>query len=248
MKTKLQITNLHVQTKEGKKILHGISLTLHQGETHAILGPNGGGKTTFAEVLLGNPDYKITQGTIMINGKDITNVSTDIRAKAGLFLGFQYPVAIPGVPVGNFLRVAMNEQKTKNGKKLSPIAFRKLVTSIANELSLPENISKRFLNEEFSGGEKKKLEILQLALFRPQFAILDEPDSGLDVDSLTSISKVIKKINYPLGLLVITHYQRLLNYLKPQFIHVMIAGKIQLSGDYSLAKKIEKQGYEPFTQ
>ncbi len=247
----LVITNLHAGTKEGKEILQGISLTIKKGEIHAIMGPNGGGKSTFAQVLMGHPDYVITKGVIRLNGKNITMMTPDQRAKQGLFLGFQYPVEIAGVNFGNFLRMAINEQRdltlgTRVKKKVSPIAFRNQVEPIAKSLGFSEEVVKRFLNQGFSGGEKKKAEILQLAMLRPDFAILDEPDSGLDVDALRYIGDVIQSLDYPFGLLLITHYQRILHYIKPHFVHIVVKGKIVKSGDENLAKEVEETGYEQY--
>jgi len=243
MKTKLVIKDLHVETKDGKKILNGISLTINSGEIHAIMGPNGGGKSTFAQSLMGHPGFVITEGKIELNGIDITTLSPDKRAQAGLFLGFQYPVEVAGVNFGNFLRTSANTLSGKN-KKLSPIAFRNEVTPIANDLGFSEEIVKRSLNEGFSGGEKKKAEILQLSVLKPSFAVLDEPDSGLDVDALRYIGKAINNLDYPLGLMLITHYQRILHYIKPDFVHVVVKGKIVKSGNSALAKEIEESGYE----
>jgi Fe-S cluster assembly ATP-binding protein len=251
MKDSLVITNLYAGTKEGKEILRGISLTVKKGEIHAVMGPNGGGKSTLAQVLMGHPDYVVTKGSIVLNGLDITKKTPDQRAKAGLFLGFQYPVEITGVNFGNFLRMAINE-KSEQGKekgerkKLSPIAFRNAVEPIAEELGFSEDIVKRFLNQGFSGGEKKKAEILQLSMLRPDFAILDEPDSGLDVDALRYIGKAINNLDYPFGLLLITHYQRILHYIKPHFVHIVVSGKIVKSGDSTLAKETEDNGYEKY--
>ena len=251
----LVIKDLHAGTKEGKEILRGISLTIKKGEIHAVMGPNGGGKSTLAQVLMGHPDYVITKGTIHLNGVDITSMTPDQRAKQGLFLGFQYPVEITGVNFGNFLRMAINEKidsgvksKDLRLKKLSPIAFRNQVEPIANNLGFSEDIVKRFLNQGFSGGEKKKAEILQLAMLKPEFAILDEPDSGLDVDALRYIGKTINSLDYPFGLLLITHYQRILHYIKPQFVHIVVKGKIVKSGDSLLAKETEEKGYEKYLQ
>lgn len=246
-KGSLRISNLHVRTLDEKVILNGVSLTVNQGETHVIMGPNGGGKSTFAQAIMGSPDYVVTRGTIELNGVDITNKPVNERAKAGLFLGFQYPVEVAGVNIGSFLRMAANEKVEPGGKKLSPIAFRNKASAAANTLGLSDEILKRSLNEGFSGGEKKKSEILQLALLRPAFAVLDEPDSGLDVDALRYIGDAVNGLDYPLGLVLITHYRRILDYIKPQFVHVMIEGKIVLSGDYNLAKEIEKKGYEQFS-
>lgn len=240
---KLVIDDLFAQTLEGKEILKGINLTIKQPEMHVVMGPNGGGKSTLAMVLMGHPGYKITRGKISLNGKDITNLSPDKRARLGLFLGFQYPVEVPGVNFSNFLRMAVNEER-KKGDKLSPIAFRNLLLDKAGQLSVSEDIVKRMLNEGFSGGEKKKAEILQLALLKPTFAVLDEPDSGLDVDALKYIAKTINSLDFPLGLLLITHYQRILHYLKPDFVHILLNGKIVKSGKAVLAKQIENSGYE----
>lgn len=247
MANKLVITDLHVETTDGKNILNGIDLTVQEGEIHAIMGPNGGGKSTFAQALMGHPGYVITQGNIQLNGVDITSLSPDQRAKTGLFLGFQYPVEVAGVNFGNFLRMAINENKQEAEKKLSPIGLRNAVAPIAKALGFSDEIAKRFLNQGFSGGEKKKAEILQLSLLKPAFAVLDEPDSGLDVDALRYIAKAINNLNYPLGLILITHYQRILHYIKPQFVHIVVKGKIVKSGDAFLAKEIEEKGYEQFS-
>jgi Fe-S cluster assembly ATP-binding protein len=251
MKDSLVITNLYAGTKEGKEILRGISLTVKKSEIHAVMGPNGGGKSTLAQVLMGHPDYIVTKGSIVLNGVDITKMRPDQRAKAGLFLGFQYPVEITGVNFGNFLRMAINENREQGKgkgerKKLSPIAFRNEVEPIAEQLGFSEDIVKRFLNQGFSGGEKKKAEILQLSVLRPDFAILDEPDSGLDVDALRYIGKTINNMDYHFGLLLITHYQRILHYIKPHFVHIVVGGKIVMSGDSSLAKETEDNGYEKY--
>ena len=208
------------------------------------MGPNGGGKSTFAQALMGHPGYKIIQGKIVLNGVDITSLTPDKRAKHGLFLGFQYPVEVAGVNFGSFLRLAMNENLEKDTKKVSPIAFRNVLEPAAAQLGFSEEIAKRFLNQGFSGGEKKKAEILQLELLKPAFAVLDEPDSGLDVDALRYIAKSINSLDYEIGLILITHYQRMLHYIKPDFVHIVVNGKIVQSGDSSLAKKIEESGYE----
>lgn len=248
MNKSLIITNLHASSIDGKEILHGISLTVQAGEIHAIMGPNGAGKSTLAQVLMGHPGFKITQGKIEIDGVNITNLNPNERAKNGLFLGFQYPVEVPGVNFASFLRIAVNENQKKGTKKISPLAFRQQLTDQAQQLSLSKDIVNRSLNEGFSGGEKKKAEILQFALIRPKFAILDEPDSGLDVDALKHISQTILSLNYPFGLILITHYQRILHYIKPKFVHVMIKGKIAVSGDQNLAKEIEEKGYKKYLQ
>lgn len=243
MRKSLIIDNLHVKTIDGKEILKDLSLTIKQNEIHAVMGPNGGGKSTLAQAIMGHPGFIITRGKILINDKNITKLSPDKRAKLGIFLGFQYPVEVPGVNFANFLRMAANENKTKK-EKSSPLAFRNLITEKAKKLAFSEDITRRFLNEGFSGGEKKKAEILQMTLLKPSFAILDEPDSGLDVDALKYISKTITSLDFPVGLMLITHYQRLLHYLRPDFVHILINGKIIKSGDANLAKTIEKNGYE----
>ncbi len=246
MTNTLTITNLHASTTNGKKILRGISLNVKKGEIHAIMGPNGAGKSTLAQVLMGHPGFKITQGKIEINGLDITQLPPDQRAKNGLFLGFQYPVEVPGVNFASFLRMAINENQKKGIKKISPLAFRQQLSDQAQQLAFSKDIINRSLNEGFSGGEKKKAEILQFALIKPEFAVLDEPDSGLDVDALKYIAKTILSLNLPIGLILITHYQRILRYIKPDFVHIMVKGKIAASGDETLAKEIEKKGYEQY--
>lgn len=247
MMNKLTIDNLHASTADGREILHGVSLTVKKGEIHAIMGPNGAGKSTLAQVLMGHPGFKITQGKIELDGSDITTLSPDQRTKKGLFLGFQYPVEVPGVNFASFLRMAINENQ-KVGKKISPLAFRQQLSDHAQQLSFSKDIINRSLNEGFSGGEKKKAEILQFALLKPDFAVLDEPDSGLDVDALKYIAKTILSLNYPFGLILITHYQRILHYIKPDFVHIMVKGKIIKSGNASLAKEIEKKGYEQYNK
>ncbi len=243
---KLTIKNLHAGTVDGKEILRGVSLTVKKGEIHAIMGPNGGGKSTLAQVIMGHPAYVITQGSIHVNGTDVTSLSPDRRAKAGLFLGFQYPVEVTGVNYSSFLRMAINENKKPGEKKVSPIAFRNQLNNDAKKLAFHDDLTKRSLNEGFSGGEKKKAEILQMALLKPEFAVLDEPDSGLDVDALKYIARAINSLDYELGLVLITHYQRILHYIKPDFVHVMVNGKLARSGDSTLAKEVEEKGYEDY--
>ncbi len=244
----LEIKDLHVSTREGKEILRGVSLVIAPGERHALMGPNGGGKSTLAQVLMNHPAHTVTKGKIILNGKDITALPPDERFKLGLFLGFQYPVEVAGVNFGHYLRMIVNENKPKGAKKVSPIAFRNQLEPAAKMLGFSQELAKRSLNQGFSGGEKKKAEILQLAVLRPKFAILDEPDSGLDVDALRYIAKSIQSLDYPLGLLLITHYQRILSYIKPDFVHIMVGGKIVKSGDAGLAQQIEKAGYEQFSE
>ncbi len=245
MKHILVIKNLFARTVDGKEILKGVSLTIKQKEIHVIMGPNGGGKSTLALAIMGHPGFIVTKGEILVNGKNIIKLSPDKRAKLGLFLGFQYPVEVPGVNFSKFLRMALNEDK-KPKEKISPIAFRNLVADKAKQLALSEDITRRFLNEGFSGGEKKKAEILQLSLLKPKFAILDEPDSGLDVDALKYIAKTIVNLDFPVGIVLITHYQRILHYLRPDFVHVLVGGKIVKSGNSKLAEQIEKDGYEGY--
>lgn len=243
MKDKLHINNVHVSLTNGKEILHGVSLTVNKGEIHAIMGPNGGGKSTFANSLMGHPGYTITNGSVKVNDTDITHLPADQKAKNGLFLAFQYPVEIPGVHFSNFLRMAANEIKEK---KLSPIAFRNSLEEKAKDLAFAQDMTKRMLNEGFSGGEKKKAEILQLSLLNPLFAILDEPDSGLDVDSLKHIAHAINTLEDKPGIILITHYQRILRYIQPDFVHVFVGGNIVQSGAPELAEKIEEKGYQQY--
>ena len=243
----LQIKNLNVSV-ENKPILTGVNLEIPQGEVHAIMGPNGTGKSTLAYALMGHPKYTITEGQILLDGKDIMGLSPEERSMAGIFLAFQYPVAIPGVTVANFLRTAMNaHRKAKNPEdKGIPIPeFRKQLIEKMNLLEMDPAMAGRYLNDGFSGGEKKRVEILQMAMLEPRFAILDETDSGLDIDALRIVSEGINTLkNSDLGILVITHYQRMLNYLKPDMVHVMDDGKILLSGGPELALRLENEGYE----
>lgn len=241
----LIINNLHASTTDGKQILNGVNLNIKRGEIHAVMGPNGSGKSTLAQVLMGSPGYKVTKGKVILNGKDLTNLPTNIRAKEGLFLAFQYPIEVAGVNFAGFLRMALNE-KSQNENKVSPIAFRKDLNEQAKKLAFSDDISIRSLNEGFSGGEKKKSEILQLSVLKPKFAILDEPDSGLDVDALKYIAKVVLSLDKTLGILLITHYQRILNYIKPDKVHILLGGKIVLTGNAELAKNIERNGYEKY--
>lgn len=239
----LVISNLHAETTDHRSILNGVNLKIGGGEIHAVMGPNGGGKSTLAQTLMGHPGYRITRGKILLSGKDITELAPDQRAKLGIFLGFQYPVEVAGVNFASFLRMAVNENKKD---KISPIEFRRELASHATRLAFSDDMTTRSLNEGFSGGEKKKSEILQLVILKPKFAILDEPDSGLDVDALKYIASTIKTMEKPPGLLLITHYQRILSYLKPDFVHILIKGKIIKSGGADLAINIEKTGYEKY--
>ena len=243
----LKIKNLSV-TAEDQPILKGLNLEIHQGKVHAIMGPNGTGKTTLAYTLMGHPRYIITSGSIALNGTDLLSLPPEERSKNGVFLAFQYPVAIPGVTVANFLRTALNaHRKSKNpGDKGIPILeFRNLLTKKMKLLKMDPSMAGRYLNDGFSGGEKKRVEILQMAMLEPRIAILDETDSGLDIDALRIVSEGINTlVNENLGILIITHYQRILNYLNPDVVHVMVDGRILKTGGPDLAKKLEKEGYE----
>ncbi|MBW7944823.1 Fe-S cluster assembly ATPase SufC [Patescibacteria group bacterium] len=254
----LTLKNLHVavvnqQTEERTLILRGVDLTVRPGEVHAIMGPNGSGKSTLAYTLAGHPFYEVeepekNQTQMVLDGDDILEKSPDERAAAGLFLAFQYPVEVPGVKVQNFLRLAYNARFAEQPEKLFPtvLAFRKHLESLAAELKVNPELLRRGLNEGFSGGEKKRVEILQMAVLEPKYAILDETDSGLDVDAIKAVAEGVEKIRhkYNSGIVVITHYQRILKYLKPDFVHVMKAGKIVKSGGAKLAEELESQGFE----
>lgn len=243
----LEIRNLHVSI-EDKSILRGVNLTIKQGEVHALMGPNGSGKSTLANVLLGNPAYEVTAGQIIYDGKELLEMTPDERSRAGLFLAFQYPVSIPGVTLANFLRLAINSRmKAENpdSKGISVTDFRKLMRAKMDMLHMDHSFAGRYLNEGFSGGEKKRAEILQMAVLQPQIAILDETDSGLDIDALRVVSEGVNTLRGPeLGVLVITHYQRILNYINPQFVHVMYQGQIVEEGGPELALKLEESGYD----
>lgn len=242
----LLISDLHVSIAD-KQVLKGISLSVKSGEVHAVMGPNGSGKSTTAVVLAGHPDYTITRGSVVVDDLDILNLSPDERAQNGLFLAFQYPVEVPGVKVQNFLKLAYEARFKNSPKKLfkKVIEFRKHLQELAQELEIDSDFLTRGLNEGFSGGEKKQLEILQMALLEPKFAILDETDSGLDIDAIKKVAKGVKKIikKYNTGVIVITHYKRILEYLQPDFVHVMVQGKIIQSGDGKLVDQLEKTGY-----
>ena len=238
----LEIRGLRAEV-EGKEILKGIDLVVPQGEVHAIMGPNGSGKSTLANVIMGRPSYRITGGQVLFKGQDISGLKPDQRAQLGLFLAFQYPTEIPGVSVVNFLRSAYNA--VKGGEKISALAFRKRLKEKMAMLGVEDAMVARYVNQGFSGGEKKKNEILQLAVLEPEIAILDETDSGLDIDSLKAVANGVQQLIGPnLGVLLITHYQRILNYITPDRIHVMMDGSIVLSGGPELAPELEKKGYE----
>ncbi len=243
----LEIRNLHVSV-EGKPILRGVDLIVKQGEVHALMGPNGSGKSTLANVLLGNPAYEMTDGQIIFDGQDLFELEADARSRAGLFLAFQYPVSIPGVTLANFLRLAINARMKAadpESKGISISEFRKMMRQKMDALQMDHSFAGRYLNEGFSGGEKKRAEILQMAVLEPKIAILDETDSGLDIDALRIVSEGVNTLRGPgLGTLVITHYQRILNYIKPEQIHIMFNGRIVESGGPELALKLEETGYD----
>ncbi len=245
--SQLEIKDLYVSI-EGKEILKGVDLVVKQGEVHAIMGPNGTGKSTLAYTLMGHPSYQVTKGSVLFQGKNILDLEVDERARLGIFLAFQYPVAIPGVTVANFLRTSLNarrREKNHEDKGMPVPEFRKLLIEKMNLLKMDHVFAGRYLNEGFSGGEKKRAEILQLATLKPEIAILDETDSGLDIDALRVVADGVNALTGPdLGVLVITHYQRLLNYIKPHFVHVMIGGRLVESGGPDLALSLEEHGYD----
>ncbi|MBL8093356.1 MAG: Fe-S cluster assembly ATPase SufC [Anaerolineales bacterium] len=247
MSSVLEIRNLHVSV-EDKPILKGVNLTVRQGEVHALMGPNGTGKSTLAYTLMGHPGYTVTAGQVIFKGVDVLELEPDERSRLGIFLAFQYPVAIPGVSVANFLRTAINaRRKAANAadKGISIPEFRKLLKAKMDLLQMNHEFAGRYLNDGFSGGEKKRAEILQLATLEPQIAILDETDSGLDIDALRIVASGVNTLAGPeLGVLVITHYQRILNYIKPQFVHVMHQGRIVETGGADLALHLEEHGYD----
>jgi Fe-S cluster assembly ATP-binding protein len=243
----LEIRNLHASV-EDKPILRGVNLTVKQGEVHALMGPNGSGKSTLSNVILGHPAYQVTAGQIIFDGVDLLELEPDERSRAGLFLAFQYPVAIPGVTLANFLRQAINARlkaKDPDSKGISIPDFRRLLKAKMEYLQVDSSFAGRYLNDGFSGGEKKRAEILQMATLEPRIAILDETDSGLDIDALRIVAEGVNKLTGPdLGVLVITHYQRILNYIKPEFVHVMFEGQIVESGGAELALRLEESGYD----
>jgi len=245
--SELVIRNLHVSI-ENKPILKGLILIVKQGEVHAIMGPNGTGKSTLAYTLMGHPAYTVTDGEVLFKGQSVLNLSVDERSHLGLFLAFQYPVAIPGVTVANFLRTALNSHRRANNpgdKGISVPEYRKLLKGEMDILKMDHAFAGRYLNEGFSGGEKKRAEILQMAMLKPEIAILDETDSGLDIDALRIVSEGVNALRGPdLGVLVITHYQRILNYIKPDVVHVMLDGRIVESGGADLALSLEERGYD----
>jgi Fe-S cluster assembly ATP-binding protein len=245
----LQIDNLHAAI-DGKEILKGVSLTIRQGEIHALMGPNGSGKSTLSYALMGHPNYEVTEGRVLLDGENLLELEADERARRGLFLAFQYPTAIPGVTLANFLRHAVTNirhPERKEGEDLMPMReFRKELREAMDELGVDTEFARRYLNEGFSGGEKKRAEVLQMSLIKPNFAILDETDSGLDIDAVRVVSEGVNRVvqRVGTGVLVITHYQRILNYIKPQFVHVLYGGRIVESGGPELVERLEKEGYD----
>ena len=239
----LIIKNLHAEV-DNKEILKGVNLTIKGGETHAIMGPNGTGKSTLASVVMGHPKFKITQGEIILDGKNILNMTVDERSRAGLFLGMQHPAEVPGVTNSDFIKTAMNA-RNKAGKNISLFKFIIQYDKAVAELKMNEDLPHRYLNEGFSGGEKKRNEILQMKMLKPKIAILDEIDSGLDVDALKIVGENITAMKSPdLGLLLITHYQRLLDYIKADYVHIMMQGRIVKSGSEQLINRIDQEGYD----
>jgi Fe-S cluster assembly ATP-binding protein len=247
----LKLENLHVALEDGTEIVKGVDLEVGVDEVHAIMGPNGSGKSTLSYAIMGHPAYEITEGRILFDGADVTGLEADERAQRGLFLAFQYPHAIPGVTVTSFLRSAINAvRKARNGGVEDPIAipeFRKELLAQMDRLKVSRELASRYLNDGFSGGEKKRVEILQMAMLKPRIAVLDETDSGLDIDALRVVANGVNELVGPgMGALVITHYQRILNYVKPDHVHVFVDGRIVASGGPELAEQLEAEGYDPF--
>lgn len=247
MKNELTIKNLHASV-DGKKILKGVNLTVRQGEIHALMGPNGSGKSTLSRIIMGDPRFTVDEGDIFFNGESIISLSPDERCRKGLFLSFQYPMEIPGVTLTNFLRTAYNSAHPKE-QQLSVFKFHAFLKSKLDALKMPVEFADRFVNYGFSGGEKKRCEIVQMAVLQPSIAIMDETDSGLDVDALKIVSEGANKLvaESGMGVLLITHYQRILRYVKPDFVHVFIDGKVAKSGGAELAEQLESTGYAQYS-
>ena len=247
----LKLENLHVALEDGTEIVKGVDLEVDTNEVHAIMGPNGSGKSTLAYALMGHPAYEITEGRLVFDGDDVTELGADERAQRGLFLAFQYPHAIPGVTVTSFLRSAINAVRKARKGEDDPVPipeFRKELLGQMDRLKVSRELASRYLNDGFSGGEKKRIEILQMAMLKPRIAVLDETDSGLDIDALRVVAEGVQSLIGPeMGALVITHYQRILNFLKPDFVHVFVGGRIVEEGGPELAEKLEREGYEAFT-
>ena len=240
----LEIRNLHVSA-EGKQILKGLDLEVSKGEVHALMGPNGSGKSTLANAIMGHPSLEVTEGEILLRGEDVTEAAPEDRARAGVFMAFQYPVAIPGVTVAKYLRTAVNAHREARGESEIKLKdFRKDTEAAMELMDIPRAFSSRYLNDGFSGGEKKRMEILQLALLRPELAVLDETDSGLDIDALRTVAEGVNRFTGPeLGILIITHYQRILHLVEPEFVHVMYNGRIVKQGGPELVGLLEERGY-----
>jgi Fe-S cluster assembly ATP-binding protein len=247
----LELKNLHVALEDGTEIVKGVDLAVNPNEVHAVMGPNGSGKSTLAYALMGHPAYQITEGDILFDGESLLELEADERAQRGLFLAFQYPHAVPGVTVTSFLRSAINAiRKARNGGQDDPIAIPEFRTELLGQmdrLKVSRELASRYLNDGFSGGEKKRVEILQMAMLKPRIAVLDETDSGLDIDALRVVAGGVKELVGPeMGALVITHYQRILDYIKPDFVHVFIDGRMVEEGGPELAHKLEAEGYERY--
>ena len=241
-----EVTGLHASTTDGVEILRGVDLVVHPGEIHALMGPNGSGKSTLASVLLGSPEYEVTSGSVRFRGDEITDWSPDVRGKAGIFLAFQYPLEIAGVSVINFLRQALSARK---GLDLSVLELRLSIMDWMDRLGMDPSFADRYVNEGFSGGEKKRNEILQMAILEPEMAILDETDSGLDIDALRVVADGVNEVRSDrtgMGVLAITHYQRLLDHLRPDVVHILINGRIVERGGSEIAERLEREGYEAF--
>lgn len=248
----LEIENLHVALEDGTEIVKGVDLAVDLGERHAIMGPNGSGKSTLAYALMGHPTYQVTEGRILFGGEDITELGADERAQRGLFLAFQYPHAIPGVTVTSFLRSAINAiRKARAGGEEDPVPipeFRRELQEAMEQLKVSRELASRYVNDGFSGGERKRIEVLQLAMLKPRIAILDETDTGLDIDALKIVAGGVDQLVGPeMGALLITHYQRILNYLQPDYVHVFMGGRIVAEGGPELAHTLEAEGYEAFS-
>jgi Fe-S cluster assembly ATP-binding protein len=242
----LEIRDLHVRTQE-REILRGVDLTIRTGELHALLGPNGSGKSTLANTIMGHPGYEVTSGQILLDGEELGEMAPHERARLGLFLAFQYPVAVPGVSVANFLRMAINAQRDE------PIKVKEFGAQLGHAVQLLDvdrAFTSRHLNDGFSGGEKKRAEILQMAMLSPQIAVLDETDSGLDIDALRTVAEGVAKLHAEqgLGALIITHYQRILDYVKPEFVHILMDGRIVMRGGPELVARLEREGYDPIRE
>jgi len=250
--TLLELKNLHVALEDGTEIVKGVDLSVDSNQVHAVMGPNGSGKSTLAYALMGHPAYEITEGQILFDGEDVTELGADERAQRGLFLAFQYPHAVPGVTVTSFLRSAINAIRKARSGEDDPIPisdFRKEMLAEMERLRIPRELAQRYLNDGFSGGEKKRVEILQMAMLKPRIAVLDETDSGLDIDALRVVADGIQNLVGPeMGALVITHYQRILNHITPDFVHVFVAGRIVEEGGPELAHKLEADGYKPYEE